>query len=141
MSNAPTCIFECSSSHCLDCGTRVHGTCTPKLFSRFALRRQVSPTPSRSRLGCDRDEACDSFSGGALAERPERGSGERESRPRRTDIHRRSSIGSAHVRQPEYGRDLLRAALTGQQGSENAEPGISCQADGAGLTGRKRNRP
>ena len=50
-----------------------------------------------------------------------------------------SDVASAHPRQPEHGRDSLRAALTGRLGSENTEPGISCQADRTGLTGRKRN--
>jgi hypothetical protein len=39
----------------------VHGTLTcvstQKLLCRLALRRGVFPTPSRSRLGCDRDRA------------------------------------------------------------------------------------
>ena len=39
----------------------------------------------------------------------------------------------------EHDRFLPRTALTERDGSLTTRPGISCQADGAGLTGRKRS--
>ena len=57
-----------------------------------------------------------------------------------TSPHTNSPSPRNHALHPSDGRFLLRAALTGRRGSGIARPGIACQADGAGLTGRKRNR-
>ena len=54
-------------------------------------------------------------------------------------MHHHAPAASTRPRQPEHGGDLLRTALTERLGSQTAEPGISCQADEAGLTGRNRS--
>jgi hypothetical protein len=81
--------------------------------------------------------ARDSCAKVALAECLKLGSGERESRRRRTGCHHHSRHGSA-LAPAGIRQGLAESCPDTATGLGENEPGISCQADGAGLTGRKR---
>ena len=82
--------------------------------------------------------ARDSCAKVALAECLKLGSGERESRRRRTGCHHHSRHGSA-LAPAGIRQGLAESCPDTATGLGENEPGISCQADGAGLTGRKRS--
>ena len=96
------------------------------------VRPALSPTPATRRVVAR--NACVEVDIGAsrLA-----GAGARPPRSRPTRIALPPRNVPAHAYHPAHGEFVLRAALAGRRSPGNAQPGISCQADGAGLTGRK----
>ena len=108
---------------------------TPAQQPLRPVRPALIPAPATRHVGAR--NACVEVDIGAsrLA-----GAGARPPRARPTRIALPPRNVPAHAYHPAHGEFLLRAALAGRRSPGNAQPGISCQADGAGLTGRKRCR-